>query len=221
MSDDWRLRIQLDSETQARELADRLAKFDLPHDLRTAFQDRVVVSRDAAEVFAYADTRDQADAAERAIRSLAAERGWPVTPELRRWHPSAEAWEDPDRPLPDTETEAAAEHAELVEREREESRAQGYPDFEVRVRCPSRQDAQALAERLRGEGISNVQRWNFVVVGVADEDTARSLAERIRAEAPSGSEVRAEMSPQEISAEAPAVPTPYNNPFAVFGGLGG
>lgn len=221
MSDDWRLRVELDHHDQARELADRLAKFGLPHDLQSSFRDRVVVSRDGSEVFCYADTRLQAEAAERAIRSLVQEHGWALQTELRHWHPVAEEWEDPNQPLPHTAPEEAAEHAELVEHEREESETQRFPDFEVRVKCHSRHDAQQLAERLRGEGISNVHRWNFVVIGVEDEDAANALADRIRREAPEGSEVTAEASVEEISAEAPEVRTPYNNPFAVFGGLAG
>jgi hypothetical protein len=216
MSDDWRLRVELDGDEQAHELADRLAKFDLPHDLAASFHDRVVVSRDGSEVFCYADTREQAGAAERAIRSLASERGWQPRVELRHWHATAEEWEDPDAP-----TDPVAEHSELVQHEREESAGQGFPDFEVRVKCPGRHDAAKLAERLRSEGIPNVHRWHFVVIGAQDEDTANALAERIRGEAPAGSEVSAETSVQEISAEAPQVVTPYNNPFAVFGGLGG
>jgi hypothetical protein len=220
MSDDWRLRIDLADETQARELADRLAGFEGEHELKTSFGDRVVVSRDGREVFCYADTREQAEAAERAIRSIAEERGWQLTTELRRWHPDAEEWEDPDQPLPRTEAERSAEHEELVQSEREESATQGFPEFEVRVRCRSRHDAQQLAERLTREGIPNVHRWQFVVIGAEDEDSARALAERIRPGLPPGSEVAVEASVQEIVAEAPGA-TPFGNPFAVFGGLGG
>jgi 3-oxoacyl-(acyl-carrier-protein) synthase len=58
-----------------------------------------------------------------------------------------------------------------------------------------------------------------VVVAASDEDTAKALAERIRAEAPPGSTVTAEASVAEAVAEAPLA-TPFS-PFAVFGGLGG
>src|SRR5581483_9195200 len=75
MNDDWRLRIELGEEREARELARRLHDFDREHDLSLAFGDRVVVSRDGADVFCYAANREQTEAAERAIRSLAAESG--------------------------------------------------------------------------------------------------------------------------------------------------
>ena len=220
MTDDWRLRLEFDDEGQARELAKRLEKFDSEHDLRNSFHDRVVVSRDDAEVFLYADAREQLDAAERAVQALATEHQWQLRTEVRRGHPTAEEWEDPDRPLPHSRADLDAERDEAMELEREESAAQGFPDFEVRVRCRSRHDAQQLAERLRAEGIAAVHRWEFVVLGAADEDAANALAERIRREAPQGSTVTAEASVEEVASEAPLA-TPFNNPFAVFGGLGG
>jgi transcriptional regulator of acetoin/glycerol metabolism len=220
MSDDWRLRVVLDDRAEARELAKRLAEFESQHDLSDAFHDRVVVSHDDAEVFCYGDTREQVEAAQRTIRSIAGDHGWQLTTELKHWHPVAEEWEDPDQPLPGDDAALAAERAEAMHSEDEESRQQGFPDFEVRVRCPSRRDAERLAERLRSEGIPTVHRWEFVVLGAADEDSARALAERIRREAPPGSAVVAEASVADVASESPLA-TPFNNPFAVFGGLGG
>ncbi len=220
MSDDWRLEVVLPGERDARDLAERLAQYNQRHDLGDAFQDRVVVSHDGERVFAYAATREQADAAARVINSVAAERQWQITTELRRWHPVAEQWEDPDAPLPQSDAELVNERDQAMQAERDESRSRGFPGFEVRVRAPSREDARQLADRLRGEGIECVQRWEFVVIGAADADTARALAERIRGEAPPGSQVRAEASISEAAAEAPLA-TPFNSPFAVFGGLGG
>lgn len=219
MSDDFRLHVKLSDERAARELTERLQNFDREHDMSTSFTDRVVVSRDGSEVFCYTSTRAQAEAADRAIRALASSEGWSIHPELKRWHPIAEEWEDPDAPLPQSEAERTAERAELMEEEREESAEKGFPEFEVRVKCPSHQEARELATRLAQEGLPSVNRWEFVVLGAADEDSANRLAERIRAEAPEGSIVTAEGSASEIVAEAPYA-TPFK-PFAVFGGLGG
>jgi hypothetical protein len=55
----------------------------------------------------------------------------------------------------------------------------------------------------------------FLLVGTTDEDSAKALAERIRNEAPSGSEVRAEGTWKAAYDERPP------NPFAILGGLGG
>jgi hypothetical protein len=219
MSDDWRLRVVLNEDASARELTDRLETFDQEHDLSTSFSDRVAVSRDGPEVFLYADTRDQMEAAEKAIQSLAAEHQWQLTRELRHWHPTAEEWEDPNEALPHTAAAIASERAKLMESERQESRVQGYPEYEVRVRCPSRRDAEQLAQRLRDEGIPCAQRWQFVVLGAPDEDSAELLADRVRREAPAGSTVTAEGSEQQAIGDAPLA-TPFS-PFAVFGGFSG
>jgi hypothetical protein len=217
VSDDWRLRVEFDEEARARELLDRLEAFELAHDLRTAFRDRVIVSRDGAAVFSYTDSRPQADAAARAIEQLAAQHGWHLRKSLERWHPVAERWEDVTDPLPESPGQLAHEHAELVESEREESETRGYPLFEVRVHTPSPDDAKALAERLEAEGVPTAHRWRFVVVGAPDEDTAAALAERIRGEAPEGSTVAVGGSIPEVADDAPFA-TAFS-PFAVFGGL--
>ncbi len=219
MNDDWRLRVTLENDSQARKLGDHLTNFDREHGLKTSFIDRVVVSRDGAEMFCYAATREQAEAAEKAIRSVADESQLAASFELKHWHPTAEEWEDPDKPLPQTDAERAQERAELMDEEREESKEQGFAEFEVRVKCPHHHDARALAKRLTEEGIPNVHRWQFVVVGAADEDSANALAERIRSEAPEGSVVTAEGGVSETVSETPHG-TPFQ-PFAIFGGLGG
>src|SRR5436305_1297801 len=189
MSDDWRLRVKLGDARGAQSLSDHLEAAELEHDLERSFQDRVAVSVDGDELFCYAGTREQAERAERLIRVEAEQRGWPATMRLERWHASAEAWEDPDKPLPQSDAERAAEHAELIERERRESQAQGYPEFEVRVQCPTHRDCVTLAEDLRGEGLPSVRRWKFLTIGAADEDSANALAERIRREGPPGTVV--------------------------------
>jgi hypothetical protein len=219
MNDDWRLLVDLDEEGLAHELTSRLEAFDVAHDLKTTFGDRVIVSRDGPKVFCYTDTLEQAQAAERAIRAVAIKHGWSLGCTIERWHPAAERWAAPDEPLPVGPVDAAVERAELVEREREESAEQGYPEYEVRVRCPSPDAALDLATRLRMEGITAVQRREFLVVGAPDEDAAAALAERIRREAPAGAGVSAEASLPEVVAETPFA-TPFN-PFSVFGGLAG
>jgi hypothetical protein len=219
MNDDWRLRVDLEEEGIAHELTSRLEAFDLVHDLRTSFGERVIVSRDGPEVFCYTATLEQAQAAERAIHSVAGEHGWRLDAKIEHWHPVSEQWEDPDDRLPDTVADAAAERAELIERERQEAADQGYLDYEVRVHCASQEAARELAGRLRTEGIQTVQRREFVVAGAADEDAAAALALRIRREAPEGAGVTTEASVPEVVAATPFA-TPFN-PFAVFGGLAG
>lgn len=215
MNDDWRLRIKVSSDDGPRGIRERLDAADLEHELESAFHDRVIVSEDGPEVFGYAGTREQAERVEELIRSLAAQRRWQVETELKHWHPEAEEWEDPDKPLPSSGVEEAAEHESMIERERQESAAGGYPEFEVRVQCRSHRDAIELADKLQAEGLRCVRRWRYLLIGAADEDAANALADRIKREAPPGSIVSSEGSWRAVQAIRPG------NPFAIFGGLGG
>ena len=215
MADDWRLRISFHGDSRADELRETLEATDLEHTLEQAFRDRVAVSADGEQVFAYAGSREQAESVAELVRSLADKRGWQVELELRRWHPTAEDWEDPDKPLPRTEAEQAAEHAALIEREREESAESGHPEFEVRIHCESHDDAMELADKLEQQGLAVVRRWNFLLIGAPDEDSARALAAEVREQAPPGCVITSEGT-QRTVAEGSG-----GNPFAIFGGLGG
>ena len=130
MSDDWRLKVALVDDGAARALTERLSAEKLGEDLESSFGDRVVVSGEGADVFVYADAREQADAAADVIRGLATKHEWDVELELKRWHPTAEEWEDPDVPLPQSDAERAAEHAQRVAKEREETSERGYAEYE-------------------------------------------------------------------------------------------
>jgi hypothetical protein len=216
MSDDWRLHVGLFDHGRARALTERLSAEKLGEDLETSFGDRLIVSVDGPDVFVYAGDREQAERAETAIRSVAAEHGWDVEAELKRWHPTAEEWEDPDKPLPQSDADRAAEHAALLAKEREESAERGYPEYEVRVESRSHRDTVELANRLRDEGVPVVRRWKYLLAGALDEDSANALADRLRAEAPPGSTVTAE-----ASMRATYDDDPGRGSFAIFGGLGG
>ena len=213
MSDDWRLRIDLHDAGASFKLTELLEKAE--HDLEGDFDDKVAVSRDGDEVFAYTGTRALAERVEAMIQSLAAENDWKIDTEFRRWHPTAEEWEDPDQPLP-TGRDEDKEHAELIARERAEVAERGYPEFEVRVELPSHREATAFTDKLEQEGLPYVRRWKYVLVGATDEDSAALLAQRLRTEAPPGSTVGVEGTWKAVQAE-----TGYRTRYAVFGGMGG
>ena len=215
MSDDWRLRIRLPETGRGRLLAENLAAAELEHELEESLSDRVAVSHDEDDVFVYAATRQDAERAAQLVRSVTASKGWQAESELTRWHPEAEEWKAADVPLPSTTEQVAAEHAERIGHERQDFQEQGYPEFEVRVQCPSRAEAVDLQERLESQGIPSLRRWRYVLVGAPDEDAAVALAERIGAVVPAGAEVTTEGTARAASALVPG------NPFAVFGGLGG
>lgn len=216
MGDDWRVEIGLFEHGRAHALTERLAAGKLSEDLEEAFGKRLVVSADPPNVFVYTGDREQAEAAEAKVRELAAEHGWDIEIQLRHWHPTAEEWEDPDEPLPTTDAERLAEHRELVAQEDEDSAIRGYPEYEVKIECPSHRDTVKLDKRLHDEGFPTVRRWKYLLVGATDEDSANALAERLRGEAPQGSTVTAEASLRQTYDDEPT-----RGSFAIFGGLGG
>jgi hypothetical protein len=214
VNDDWRLKIDPQEEGHAGQLVDLLDSRGLEHDVRAAFHDRIIVSHEGAEVFLYAATREQLESAGELVDSLAKQHGWKLSTELSHWHPAAEEWEDPDKPLPDSDRALTAEHAEEIAAEDKKVREQGYPNFEVRIECPSHHDAMHFRQQLREEGFASVHRWKYILVGAIDEDEAKELAERIRIEAPQGSQIKVEGT---WTATWHSMPP---NPYAVFGGLG-
>jgi hypothetical protein len=215
MNDDWRVRIDVHDEGRARSLSEHLDADELEHDLLQSFHDRVAVSVDGPMLFCYAGTREQAERVADLVRRLAAEHDMTADVQIAHWHPVSEEWESPDEPTPADAASTEGEREERVEDEREESAEQGYPDFEVRVQCRSRHDASELSHRLDSEDIPHVRRSHYLLVGATDEDSANALADRLRGEAPAGSEVVVEYNRRMIYDDRPW------NPFTLLGGLGG
>lgn len=214
MNDDWRVQVTCPTAETAAGLGKSLQKGDFEHDVQPAADERVIVSVDGQELFLYTGSPAQAERAIEAVRSLAAVSGVSARAELRRWHPVSEEWIDADLPLPASERAVAAEHAELIGQEDEEQAHLSYAAWEVRASTTSAHETAELVKRLRQEGIPCLRRWHFLLIGAADEDAAKALAERVRALAPSDVTVNVEASYDEVLAET-------GNPFAVFGGLGG
>ena len=212
VAEDWRLEIDFDDEQHGERLSEALLTSTLERDVHQRLGERIVVSSDRGRVFLYADTEDAARAAERVVASLADEHGWSTTLALTRWHPDAEEWQAANRPLPQTPEEREAEHARLLEQERRDTSEERVAEWEVRVAVPSLRAAFALAKRLDSEGVPHVRRWRYVFVGATDEDAAKEWAERLRGEAPDGSEV---------TVEATFASVERRNPFAVLGRYSG
>jgi hypothetical protein len=209
MNDEWRLEVDFADEERALGVAALVEAGKLEHDLSVEFADRVILSQDGSRLFVYAGSRAQIDSAREALSSEANAHGWRFAVELRRWHPAAEEWRDPDEPLPATDEAARAERGALMERERQATIAHGYPEFEVRADLPSHHDAVELARKLTGEGLPAVHRWRYLLVGATDEDSAKELRERIESEAPPGSRVKVEGTWRAVLQEA-------RNPFSVI-----
>jgi hypothetical protein len=192
--DDWRIRIELPDEEGARGFLDRLGLTrDDADDLAEELREqRLAVSQDENTVFVYASTGMQAEQASRIVEQELEDAG--LTPTrfvTERWLREEDRWDD-EPAQPDAEEE-------LLER--------GYAPWEVRVESKSLGEAHDLAEQLRAEGFDVSRTFTYVIVGTADRAQAVELAKRIHGEVEPGGELVYEVQPQ--------------NPFAVFGGLGG
>lgn len=192
--DDWRIRIDLPDEEGARGLLDRLGlrQTDAEDLAEELREHRLAVSQDHDTVFVYAASGMQAEQASRIVEQELQEAG--LTPErfiIERWLHEEERWDD-EPDQPDAE---------------EELLGRGYAPWEVRVETESLGEAHDLAEQLREEGYDVSRTFTYVIVGTATREEAVDLAERIHGRVEPGGELVYEVQPQ--------------NPFAVFGGLGG
>jgi hypothetical protein len=216
MDDDWRLQINLEDEGAAGKVADLLRSEELEHELSREIDKRVILSHEGETIYLYAGDRDQLDKARPPIEAFLDSKGWKADFDLRHWHKEADEWESPDIPEPTTPAEKEAEHKRLMETEdRETEERDGRAEFEVSAKFPTNKEAHRFAEKLRAEGYLPIRRFHYLVVGAPDEDAAKELAERIRAEAPEDAEVKAEYSLNQLVREQPP------NPFFWLGGLGG
>jgi hypothetical protein len=208
MHDEFRVRV---AAPNPNELLKALKQLERNEDDRGRLP-RLAITHEQDHVFLYADSQQDAERARAVVEEAMSQHGIAGELGVWRWHPLEEQWEDASKPLPAGEAERAIEHARLEAEETEESQEAGFAEWEVRITLPTHRDARTFAERLRGEGIPVNQRWRHLLVGANDEDDAAALAERLRTEAPAGSEIHSEGSG-----------LPYwrmLHPFAYLGGMG-
>jgi len=195
VNDDWRIRIELEEE-HAEGLLDRLG-LDLGSEARHLADElqgrRLVVSRDDETLFVYAGSRAEAERAHDVIEAQLREDGAEArVGRIEHWLADEDRWDDE----PPQEFEAE-----------QEVRDEGLSPWEVRVEASSPQEAQALGDKLEAEGHGVVRRHTYVLVGAATEEEARELAKQLHGQAEASGELVYETLPQ--------------NPFVIFGGLGG
>lgn len=214
MHDEFRVHVEVPRE-RVRGLLESLRAIERGTFAGAPTPRHVAVSHEDGQLFVYADSSDDAARASTALQAVLSEHGIDAAPAMARWHPEEERWEDAAQPLPGTPAEHATEHERLERLETEESEQAGRPEWEVRVTLPTHHDADAFAERLQAEGYPLRRHWRHLQLGTRDEDEAAALAERLRSEAPAGSEIEVEGDAWDAWAEltAPA------RPFAIFGGL--
>jgi hypothetical protein len=134
----------------------------------------------------------QAEQASRIIEQELQDDGLtPLRLVTERWLRDEDRWDD-EGPQPDIE---------------EELLGRGYAPWEVRVESKTLAEARDLAERLRDKGYGVSRTFTYVIAGTETRAEAVELAKRIHGEVEPGGELVYEVQPQ--------------NPFAVFGGLGG
>jgi len=215
MADDWRVTIGLDEDEHVNRILDALRERDVRQELRDELGGRVAVSSDGPNLFLYAETRRAADAAERALRDVLAEHHLHGRPQLDRWHPIEERWEDASVPEPRSETAREVERERRDAEETAESLSTGVAQWEVRVELASPKDAEAFAGELESAGNTVTRRSSYLLVSANDEDDAKALAQRIEKDAPAGATVHVEPGAGVAWQLLPS------NPFAIFGGLAG
>lgn len=216
VADDFRLTVEFEEEGPGFKLGRFLQESEIEDEVREQLGKRVVVTHDGPRVFLYTATEKQAEVVEQVVRRLLAENqiNARILP-LLRWHSIEERWVDASVPLPRTQEEIEAEHERREQRQAEESQRLGYAEWEVRVDLPTHRDAVELAERLKQAGVGPIiRRWKYLLIGAANGDEARALAERLRGEAPKAASVKAEPS-WTIAWELTG-----RNPFSTFGALG-
>lgn len=214
MHDEFRIEVEVPRE-RAHDLLHELRSLERGSLAGVPTPEHVAVSHEQGHVFLYAESEQESAAARAALETILAKLRIDATPSARRWHPEEERWEDASAPLPSTPEQHAAEHERLEETETEESERAGRAEWEVRVTLPSHHDAREFAQRLHDEGYPLRRHWRHLQLGARDEDDARSLARRLGAEAPEGSEIEVEGD----AADAWAEVTAPARPFSIFGGL--
>ena len=191
--DDYRIRVELPEEEHATGLLSRLGLGSWADELAQELEGRrLVVSHDDGELFVYAASAAEAQQARAMVESEVRAEGVDATVgPVEHWLHDEERWDDEPR-------EPTPEE-ELLE--------EGIAPWEVRVECESHQDATTLADRLEAEGYGVVRRFRYLIVGAATNEEAEELAARLNGEVEPSSAYVWENVPQ--------------NPFVVFGGLGG
>lgn len=210
MGDDWRVEVDVEEHEGLSHVLDSAREHRVARETRERLTGRAVVTIDEGRLFAYTETEAQAREAERILCGLAAERGFGTRATVTRWHPEEQRWEPVGDALPRTAAEHEAERATRSAGQAAEAAERGYAEWEVRVELSDHDEAEALAVRLTSEGLPVVRRSRYVVVAASSEDEARSLADRIRTEAPGALQVVAEGSA--------AVAMDELSPFSVMSG---
>ena len=195
MSDNWRIRIEPPEAEHGETLLERLG-LDLGSDEAKRLAEelqghRLAVSRDDDTIFVYTGPSPRPSRRARSSRPSSPRSGVEAEIDVERWLAEEERWSGEPR-AGDLGAGGARPRPRAV------GGAGGAP-----LARRGRQARRPARER----GLRRRRRWRYLIVGAASEEDANALAKRVHGEAEPGGQVVWEATPQ--------------NPFAVFGGLGG
>jgi hypothetical protein len=191
--DDYRITVEIPEAENASGLLSRLGLGSWANELAEELEGRrLVVSHHDGELFVYASSPQEAERARAIVESVLREEGVEAAVgPVEHWLHDEERWDDEPREPSPDE--------ELLE--------EGIAPWEVRVELDSHGEAEQLADRLEAEGYGVLRRFRYLIVGTATREEAEALAQRLHGEVEPSSAFVWENVPQ--------------NPFVVFGGLGG
>jgi len=170
MADDWRIRIEVEEEEHAAGFLERLTG-DLSSEAQELAKDleshRLAVSRDADTVYVYAATRSAAESALAVVEAELREHAIEAkTSKVEHWideedrwddEPQGETWEEEelDRGFAPWEVRVETPSHEEARKLADQLESEGYkPERRFQyliVGTATREDADALAERLHGD----------------------------------------------------------------------
>jgi hypothetical protein len=196
--DEWRVEVALDEEENGATLSEALHHLQLDNEARKLLGGSVIVTRDGRFLFIYAWHEESAQEAERMVKNLMQDEKLAGEVRLMRWHPVAEEWKDAEEPLPDGEAARVQEMHEAELEGNDEAHRYGEYPWEVVIDLPHIRDGQALAKKLRGEGLPVKRHFRYLLVGAPSEDKAVELGERLEGEAPEGSRIGIRGNPDDM-----------------------
>jgi hypothetical protein len=196
--DEWRVEVTLDEDENGATLSEALRHLKLDNEARKLLGGSVIVTRDRNFVFIYAWHEESAQEAERVVKNLMQDEKLVGQVRLMRWHPVADEWKDSSESLPDDEAERAQEMHEAEHEGSEEAHRYGEYPWEVVIDLPHIRDGQAVAKKLRAEGLPVKRHFRYLLVGAPSEDKAVELGERLEGEAPQGSRIGIRGNPDDM-----------------------
>jgi hypothetical protein len=198
VEDEFRVEVELDDDEHGYSFGERLRALNLDDDARERLGSGAMVTRDGSQLFLYTASERDAREAERVMRDLVSADELTADIAVTRWHPVEEAWKDASLPPVTTPDAERAEYAAREAAELHEAREEGSFDWQVVAHLSARDLAAELEARLARDGIPVKRRWRYVVVGVATEERARDLADRLQVDFPEA-DVRVEVDLSDVT----------------------